>query len=98
MRSTAEEVPASIVKRYRLLISFNLRQHTHMWASTNLFINHLSCQKWHRGVTDVDVVRFCLYHFSHSPFLTMAAVEEREGSDVVVLCHMRPTNSDATCS
>lgn len=32
--------------------------------------------------------------FPHSPFLTMATVEEKEGSDVVALLRMRATDSD----
>lgn len=43
---------------------------------------------------DMDVLRFCIYHFVHSPFPTMAVVEEREGSDVSPLSNMRPPNSD----
>lgn len=33
--------------------------------------------------------------FPHSPFPTMAVVEEREGSDVVALLQKRGINSDA---
>lgn len=42
----------------------------------------------------MDVLRFCIYHFPHSPSLTMAVVEEREGSDVVALLQKRGMNSD----
>lgn len=35
----------------------------------------------------MDVCRFVNYHFVHSPFPTMAVVEEREGSDVCLLSY-----------